>query len=251
MLIELCAGSAAITRSMCGLGPLVGFMGAKDRYCDQILCEWDLAAQDKILLNDPGVWGDIWTAISLGMSGEVAQTLELWAAKEARGLYYSLKSFRPSGPAEAAAAGLCLIAGTFGGGEVGGFKGRHRHRPNVDGFIPSRSTLASRVSACVPTGITVTRTMAQSLNPLDFERSWVYIDPPYDGHTGYRNKLSRAELLKLASGWRDAGHHVAVSEAVPLTQELGPGWKAVEIFECKGSHRRNSRQTTEFLTISL
>lgn len=134
---------------------------------------------------------------------------------------------------------------------MGGFKGKHKRRPNVDGFIPSRSTLASRVTACRTSGVTASRSRAQDLDPRDFERSWVYIDPPYHGHTGYRNGLSREELLSLASRWRDEGHHVAVSEAVPLTQELGPGWKAVEIFECKGSHRRNSRQTTEFLTISL
>lgn len=56
--------------------------------------------------------------------------------------------------------------------------------------------------------------------------TWVYLDPPYVGATGYGWDMPRAEVLELAQRWADAGAVVAVSEAEPL--EL-PGWHHLEL----------------------
>lgn len=51
--------------------------------------------------------------------------------------------------------------------------------------------------------------------------TFVYLDPPYLGATGYGWDMPREEVLALARGWADAGAVVAVSEAEPLDL---PGW---------------------------
>jgi hypothetical protein len=76
----------------------------------------------------------------------------------------------------------------------------------------------------------------------------VYIDPPYVGTTGYGHNLGRAEVIKLARAWHDAGAEVYISEAEPI--EI-PGWEAVDITgERKGQKRTFSKQQREYVTCS-
>lgn len=58
------------------------------------------------------------------------------------------------------------------------------------------------------------------------EPRFVYLDPLYQGATGYGWGCPRAEVLALARRWAAAGAVVAVSEAVPL--EL-PGWHHLDL----------------------
>jgi hypothetical protein len=76
----------------------------------------------------------------------------------------------------------------------------------------------------------------------------VYIDPPYQGTTGYAHTFDRAAVLDVARRWADAGARVAVSEAEPLDL---PGWHHVEITGIrKGQKRTFSKQKREWLTLS-
>ena len=81
--------------------------------------------------------------------------------------------------------------------------------------------------------------------------SWVYIDPPYVGTTGYGHALGRDEVVALARRWREAGAHVAVSEAEPIAELVADGWHAHELSrERVGQKRTFSKQQREVLTIS-
>ena len=83
------------------------------------------------------------------------------------------------------------------------------------------------------------------------EGSWVYIDPPYKGTTGYAHDLPREEVVRLARLWREAGAHVCISEAEPIPDLVDEGWHVVEITgDRKGQKRTFSKQKREFLTMS-
>ena len=55
----------------------------------------------------------------------------------------------------------------------------------------------------------------------------VYLDPPYQGATGYPVTCPRDEVLQIAELWARHGARVVVSEAVGLAGELGRGWDQV------------------------
>ncbi|MHA2086334.1 MAG: hypothetical protein ACXABD_21525 [Candidatus Thorarchaeota archaeon] len=77
----------------------------------------------------------------------------------------------------------------------------------------------------------------------------VYIDPPYEGTTGYADDLPRAQVLALAMKWSQAGASVYISEAVPLDL---PGWHHIDIAgERKGQRRTFSKQQREVITCNM
>ena len=77
----------------------------------------------------------------------------------------------------------------------------------------------------------------------------VYIDPPYEGTTGYADDLPRAQVLSLAMKWSQAGAAVYISEAVPLDL---PGWHHIDIAgERKGQKRTFSKQQREVITCNV
>lgn len=250
VLVEICAGSAALTRRLLRLGKLVGFMGSKGRYVDQVIEAWGVPVPDHVVLNDPGYWGVIWDAYHSGRFPEVAEFIECWEDVEARDLFDFLKKHRDEGdPARRAATRLCLIASTYGGGEIGGFKGKHKLRPMVDGFIPSRKNLAKRVREFLPsTQISATSQDASLVSPIP--GSWLYIDPPYEGQSGYENTLSREQVLEIARRWLSYGCKVAISESVPLDRELGDQWRSKPLLTTSGQYRKNAVNPKEFLTWS-
>ena len=108
-----------------------------------------------------------------------------------------------------------FTAGARGG--VGGFKARHKHRPNVDGFTPNRVSLASRIEAFQPHAgkVRVVCADVSKIDPANFPPSPVFFDPPYKGRLGYACKLHET-AAEIARRWASFGHKVAVSEAVPL-----------------------------------
>lgn len=78
-----------------------------------------------------------------------------------------------------------------------------------------------------------------------------YMDPPYQGTTGYGHDLSRPEVVTLARRWADAGAVVCISEAEPIPELVTDGWHAVRIDgERVGQKRTFSRQQAEYLTIN-
>lgn len=145
---------------------------------------------------------------------------------------------------------LVATAGMYGSGAAGGFKGLHIRRPNVDGFIPGRETIAARVGGLQLQPAAIARADAAALAPPDrlSEGTYVYIDPPYSNTTAYEHALPREQVLDLARRWADAGAIVAVSEAEPLPL---PDWHAIELTKARRGQRRTfSRQQSEWLTLS-
>lgn len=57
----------------------------------------------------------------------------------------------------------------------------------------------------------------------------VYLDPPYRGCTGYGWDVERGALCAMAEEYARRGALVALSEATNLEEELGAGWRAVDI----------------------
>lgn len=65
--------------------------------------------------------------------------------------------------------------------------------------------------------------------PVLGRRARIYLDPPYQGATGYPVTCTRAEVLAIAEESARHGGRVVLSEAVGLAAELGPGWRQVEL----------------------
>lgn len=143
-----------------------------------------------------------------------------------------------------AAAFLALSAGSFGAKPVtvadgpwrtSGFAGLISDQSRERGF-PERldpRALAGRIQdlgRAAPARV-VYQGRAEDVLPWDYhERDVVYLDPPYQGCTGYAADCSRAAVIDLAWAWSNAGATVVVSEAVPL--EEFEDWHRVEITDC-------------------
>jgi hypothetical protein len=104
--------------------------------------------------------------------------------------------------------------------------GAHELGP-LDGLldVPCPKCLRPRGARCV-TATGKRPHHARLLRARASGPSFVYLDPPYVGATGYGWDMPRAEVLALARRWADAGAVVAVSEAEPLALE---GWHHLEL----------------------
>lgn len=76
-----------------------------------------------------------------------------------------------------------------------------------------------------PPGARLTCAMAPAA-PVGAEPAIVYLDPPYQGTTGYGPgaACSRDEVVALALDAAEQGHGVIVSEACPVTELVERGW---------------------------
>ena len=134
-----------------------------------------------------------------------------------------------------------------------------------DGFASQKTTgaggircphsvedFAERLDAA-PTWPPVTLTAdARTLTPPRLPEGVVcYMDPPYLDTTGYKHDLPRAEVVRMARLWADAGATVCISEAEAIPELMADGWHAVEISATrKGQKRTFSKQQAEWLTLS-
>lgn len=82
----------------------------------------------------------------------------------------------------------------------------------------------------------------------------LYLDPPYSGTMRYgAGDLQRADVLDLCRRWSAAGSLVMLSEAVPLAEELGAGWWAVDVASARQGRVRggaNRGCRSEWVTMS-
>lgn len=146
-----------------------------------------------------------------------------------------------------AAAWWLYTSGARGG--VGGFKGEHKLRPSVDGFIPSRESLVARLgrSPALP-HVDVVCADATLVEPIP--GAVVYMDPPYEGRQGYgAAPFAMEDVVPIARRWHAAGCKVAISYDAPLAPL---GWPSVEITEARFGQTRRSltRSHAEWLTVS-
>ena len=79
----------------------------------------------------------------------------------------------------------------------------------------------------------------------------VIIDPPYVNTTPYGHDLPRAEVVRVARAWREAGARVGVCEQEPIADLVGDGWAFVDIADLRvGQKRTFSKQQREVVTLS-
>jgi hypothetical protein len=82
----------------------------------------------------------------------------------------------------------------------------------------------------------------------------IYLDFPYFGTMEYGpGDITRPEALDVMRRWHDAGAFVMASEAVPLADDLGAGWWAVDIGSAKQGQARSGANrgcVTEWVTMN-
>lgn len=250
--VELCAGSAAVSfRILYDSSPVVSYAGSKSGYASSIIkvFEMDISTITSVMLVDPGPWGNTLRIIDdEKMRKEAVQDILLTIEKDPREVWRNCKDNTDN-----AANHLMLIASTYGGAETGGFKGFHKSRPNVDGFIPSRQTIARRISKLTKRdgiSITIHQESATDIEPFP---CYCYIDPPYRNcKTKYRNTFTRDEVVQTARTWSRVGAKVIVSENEPIVELIKRGWSSIDITDMRhGQCRKNSTSTREWLTYNF
>ena len=258
-LVEPFAGAAAVTLRQIGgrrLKPLVSWMGGKRRLAQDILDAMGVPARErpaKVVLNDAGPWGWVWPVVIEECDPDwLLLALRGWAYEfngEPRKLWSELASvplIGKGGPI-GAAQWLWLQARSASGVAVwwDGDKWCMGERPEFGGVrsisqkgngagsdagIVNPATIAERIEAVraafAETVVEVRHGDAAELPVVVDRPTFVYVDPPYRGATGYGWDCERPALIELAQRWSDARAVVAISEAEPL--EI-PGWHTVEL----------------------
>jgi len=149
---------------------------------------------------------------------------------------------------------VAVMAGSLGGSGRSPTKfDSYGHNPTTGERFPGNPAMAAATRlATLPTLPATITDDARTVDPPQLPTgSWVYIDPPYVGTTGYGHSLGRPEVIGLARRWREAGAHVAVSEAEPIVELIADGWHTHELTrERVGQKRTFSKQQREVLTMS-
>lgn len=253
--IELCAGSAAVSLALFGAKPPVSYAGNKQGYAKHILDAFGCSAStiSEVILVEPGHWGATWNVLVDPVKRtETATRIRAVAALDAKTVWENSKSEMTEGSSDVirCAAHLLTIAGTHGGFEKGGFKGKHKSRPSVDGFIPNRESLSKRVDELIfPKPVRTVVGRAEDVEPRE---AFCYIDPPYQSTTGYANKLDRATVVEIALRWAQCGARVVVSEACPIDELIAVGWSSTDLTDQrKGQLRKNSKSSSEYITFNF
>jgi hypothetical protein len=276
-LVELYAGTAALSLHLFGLKPPVSRIGSKQGYAAAIAEMLGLAQTDGIHLQqvlptrvilvdtDPWVCATL-RALVAGHGPAVAGCLEAYRPTKAeweceRAL---LRLDGISGTSVADAAKWLYVTAASRGG-VGGFKGGHIRRPSVNGWIPSIPSLCYRLQA-FNTKLPFEVRCMRAEDVLPFGDSVVYMDPPYPGRTGYPGvevvRDNRPQNWRLK--WLEAGATLALASpdgaafvwtGVPASSSAVPNtpfrYRCVELTHLrKGQTRRSlTRSSEEWLHI--
>ena len=241
-IIELCAGTSAVSFSALGAPRFpASRIGSKLGYVDPILEALGLArgaAEHAVLVESDCRLASVLDAL-FSDPENLAIEVESFSLGEARAVWEKAKA------GDTPAHHLIWFAGARGG--IGGFKGKHKLRPSVDGFIPSRESLVKRCrSFSSIVGLaTVINADVSGIDATSFSPTSVYIDPPYVGRQGYTEKLSEP-VERLALRWAAAGHRVVVSEARRLV-----GATSTEVTNMRKGQSRESMTTCAVEWINL
>lgn len=255
VFVELCAGTAALSLRLARskARPPVSRMGAKTGYADAILARMGLQAGQ-------GADGYLWCEPDAGvrlllhaytdrrLARAAAEVVRGWADEEPRALWQRLKAEGPVRAPEPREVARHVLLGAWsyrqGEPSSGPAVPGQCHQTTAEGVAQRLDAVPQLLGHIVPD--------ATEVEPARLPAgSWVYIDPPYVGTTGYAHDLPRSEVVRLARLWRDAGAHVAISEAEPIAELVADGWHAHELTaERVGQKRTFSKQQREWLTMS-
>lgn len=236
VLVELCAGSAAVglrARAGAYLRPPMAYVGSKRKIAGAILEAAGVQRIDRLVLVDPGPWGLVWSALTDPVRGrEVVARIRGWTGEAPRELRPRL--VRAWDEDQDVAAWLVAAEWSFRPGTIksGAAWPEPMFRPTGEPCgirRPPVAQIAEYVEAAraLVEGQTAHHTTAQAYPiPTDARDHVVYLDPPYAGTIAYAHDFPRDEVVALAQAWAAAGALVLVSEACPLPI---PGWHTVEI----------------------
>lgn len=244
-LVEPYAGLAGLSLwVLWGLSSPASRVGNKSKYAPSIageLCA-DLTVDSALLVDaDPAVV-NFWKHVP-----QLPEALadRMGQAHKARPLWEAARADRDHLGPGGAAAWLLWTAGARGG--IGGFKGGHKHRPNVDGFIPSRSSLLQRVrvlAECWDGRVAVQLGQAEDVvfGPDDI----AYLDPPYPKTQGYARKTTMDAILQTWEHARAAQVRGLSANAALAAHFPSPNW--VQIAR-RGQMRRSLTRSDEELLL--
>lgn len=280
-LVELCAGSAAVSLRWLHphAKPPIAYQGGKRAYADAILLAMGLRPgggqrAGRVVLVEAGPWGEAWAHWAAGGIPDTVERLRAWAGEDPRALWTRLKDAPvPTERAERVATWAVLSVWSYARKPIRADGARWRtHGFNVgmayavdyyrrlreqDGGPPAWLHWTQQTDFRLPqliaafdalpdlSRVEVHHGDVRTVSPLS--DATVYIDPDYDGTTGYGHSLPRADVLAIADAWRAAGCTVAVSEATPLPLEA---WYAHRLPKADGPGRNYSKQQSEWLTLS-
>lgn len=245
-LVEPYAGFAGVTlHALFGHASPSSRIGNKSKYAESILERLVLEGEtiDRALLvdNDPAVV-NFWACIRA-----LPPVLGPMLIGEPRAVWERARKDRATMGVHGAASWLTWTCGARGG--IGGFKGAHKRRPNVDGFIPSRDALLQRIVAlaAVWDHVEVRHSAAEDIvfGPDDI----VYLDPPYTNTQNYTGKTTATAILQT---WVNAyaARRRAISSNVAGSYGIGCDAQWLPVVR-QGQFRRSlTRGSTEVMLVA-
>ena len=262
MFVELCAGLAAVSLMLQGgrhARPPVSRMGNKAGYALAILRVMGLRpgqGADRYLWCEPddGCRALLHAYTDRAMMQEAARIIRSWADEEPRALWERLRAEGAVRVGEAReVARECFVhqgSYQYRGGASGIGRPDGRDAGGGFGAVAPLVEMLPRTLAPLVSHNATTHPDARAVDPIP--GSVAFMDPPYVNTTGYGHDLPRAEVIALARRWCGAGASVYVSEAEPIADLVGDGWRAVEITSQRiGQKRTFSKQQREWLTCSV
>lgn len=230
-LVEGYAGMSALTLSYFGLKPPASRIGAKTGYTHALRPL--LGQPERFVLVDADA--ALVQALRAMLRGAVDLTPYMDGDPKAQWL--RARERRHDDPS----AWWVWTAGARGG--IGGFKGKHKLRPSVDGFIPALPSLARRLQHIaqydLPVDVVHGRAEAFAYAPGDV----VYLDPDYRNAQGYAASSSDADVCMAWTRATAAARIVVLSERDPGALDLrpAPAWRPIAR---RGQSRRSMTTTT-------
>jgi len=238
---ELYAGLASVSLHLLGHKPPVSRIGAKTGYAAAVIEALGVERRDvrKFLLvdSDPSIVAVLRSLVCESSRMAVVSYLRRWPAT--REWWERLRGYT-YGPQEMEAARWLFVTAASRGG-IGGFKGKHKRRPSVRGFIPTIPSLCDRIEALDldPAMFAIRQAHAGSIRP--FKNAVVYLDPPYADRQGYDVELLQHSAEHVFKQWRAAGARVGLSEGRRLDI---PKARVIDITKRRRGQYRRSLTTS-------
>jgi len=273
-LVELCAGSAALTYWLLGARgyQIVPYQGSKWRLRKQLTAHLAAAGFEGppavVELSDPSFWGAAHTDIlTPWRRARVLAHLRRLEKLDPREVYDSLHKHKASKGRHKATAEFLFLqrlawsgraVGTSGGewGAQGFSTSSAYGRAATGKFREVKPQLAHLIRVLgrlelAPAAHRVRRSTARPPDRFRWRRTAVYIDPPYRGTTGYPDgDMGRERVVELALSWHAAGAHVLVSEAEAVVELERLGWASAQLVTPKGRMQTKKKPREEWLTFS-
>jgi len=268
-LVETCCASSALTLHLLGARKsLMPYQGSKWKLRRALAEQAERLGfsgpPSHVVLTDPGPWGEaIGVVLDREKRARLLEELRKMDAMNPSYIYASLHG-APVPESDAvifAAQFLFLQRLAFSGKAVGIKSGRWSspgfNRTNAYGtpatdrfgrvrpMIPSLIRTLESYASMAEVNVTSSRASATPLTHVTGP-TLVYVDPPYEGSTGYPNgTMGRVEVVSLAQACQEAGAAVMISEQHGLDI---PGWDRVELTPEKGHDSSFRGKQAEWLT---